>query len=428
MQKRDLKLQVAYCFAEGGYWLVAVVLGAFITPLLISKGFSEYEIGVITAVKCVATCVFQILIANFADKYAKKIQLKYIIAVLLGIGFLTSIIFYFVTPGLYVTLIIFVLFGIGITCTSPLIDSLSALFMNHGRKISFTVARACGSVTWAIASLALGTFCTIYGENNLLLVQAFFILFLIAVILLMEKVPTESIMTQEDKEVQEVSKEEEVHSVFWILKTYPNYTIYVVGVFLATVCFNLSGCFMINAIEMSGGTQTHYGIAEFVLAISELPTAILFSKLRKMWKLDTMFIIFAVSNTLKAFGILLWGSVWLVVGFQTFEMFGFGLFYAANLYFVMEILPQADVVKGVSFVAMINSGIGAGVGYYLAGVFMEAYGLRNLLIISVVFGIFSIIVMVYNSKKIREKEERFDGNGKISCWRQNEGKDISGCS
>lgn len=418
MQKRDLKLQIAYCFSEGGYWLTAVVLGAFITPLLMSKGFSEYEIGFITAVKCIATCIFQILIANFADKYAKKIQLKYIISVLLGIGFVTSIVFYLTTPGFYVTLIIFVLFGIGITCTSPLIDSLSALFMNCGRKISFTVARACGSVTWAVASLLLGTFCTVYGENNLLLLQTIFIGFLIAVILLMEKVPKDEdgAKKQENEQEQTIAKETENHSILQLLKEYPKYTIYVIGVFLATICYNLSCCFMINVIEECGGTETHYGIAHFVLAISEIPTAILFSKLRKIWKLDTMFIIFAVANTLKAFGIFLGGNVWLVIGFQAFEMLGFGLFYAANLYFVMETLPETDVVKGVSFVSMVTSGIGAGLGSYLAGIFLTAFGLQTLLLISLVFGIFSIIVMVYNAKKVRDKKGRLDGSNKVSCW------------
>lgn len=398
MQKRDLKLQITYCFAEGGYWMIAVVLGAFITPLLLSKGYSEYEIGFITAVKSVATCIFQVIIANFADKHANKIQLKYIISILLGIGLVTSVVFYATTPGFYVTLIIFVLFGVGIACVSPLIDSLSALFMNHGRKISFTVARACGSVTWAVASLALGTFCTLYGENNLLLLQAIFILFLIVVIMLMEKVPTTDGAASEGRKEQKSLHKEETHSIMYLLRKYPKYTVFVFGVLLTTICYNLSCCFLINVIEECGGTETHFGIAHFVLAISEVPTAILFSKLRKHLSLDTMFIIFAVANTLKAFGIF-WGqNVWLVIAFQAFEMFGFGIYYAANLFFVMETLPAADVVKGVSFVSMVSAGIASGVGYYLAGIIMTAFGLKKLLFTSLVFGVLGIVVMVYNSR------------------------------
>lgn len=396
MQKRDLKLQIMYCLSQGGYWLTAVVLGAFITPLLIRKGFSEYEIGVLTAVKCIATCVFQLMIASFADKYANKIQLKYIISGLLAIGFITSLAFYFTTPGFYVTLIVFVLFGIGITCTSSLIDSLSALFMNRGRKISYTVARACGSTTWAVASLLLGVFCTKYGENNLLLLQAVFLAFLIAVILLMEKVP------QADAgEIQQKSEDKNPHSTLYLLKKYPKYTIFVFGVLLASMCYNLSCSFLIKVIEACGGNQTHLGMAHFVLAVSEIPTALLFSKLRKFWKLDTMLIIFTVFNTLKALGILVSGNVWGIIGSQIFEMFGFGLFYATSLFFVMENLPDSDVVKGVSFVTMVTSGIGAAAGSYLSGIILTALGLTNLLIISVVFGIFSIAVMVYNSYNSR---------------------------
>ena len=82
-------------------------------------------------------------------------------------------------------------------------------------------------------------------------------------------------------------------------------------------------------------------------------------------------------------------------------MFGFGLFYATSLFFVMENLPDSDVVKGVSFVTMVTSGIGAAAGSYLSGIILTALGLTNLLIISVVFGIFSIAVMVYNSYNSR---------------------------
>ena len=86
MEKTDRGLQIKYSMAQGGYWLVAAVLGVFVTPILLYKGFNEYEIGTLTAVKSLATCVFQIFIAGFADRYAHKIQLKNIIAVLY-IGF-----------------------------------------------------------------------------------------------------------------------------------------------------------------------------------------------------------------------------------------------------------------------------------------------------------------------------------------------------
>lgn len=392
MKNRDIKLQTEYCLSQGAYWLTAVVLGAYITPLLLSKGFSEYQIGIITAVKCIATCIFQLLIAGFADKYAYKIQLKYIIAVLLAVGFLSSIAFYITTPGFYVTLVIFMLFGIGITCTAPLIDSLSALFINHGRIINYTVARGCGSVTWAVASLLLGDFCTKYGENNLLLLQAVFILFLIIIILLMEKVPAER---KNGKTIQkEISKS---HSIFSLLKTYPKFTVFIYSVFLASMCYNLSCCFLINVMEKCGGNQFHLGIANFVLAISELPVALLFGKIRKYLKLETMLIIFTISNTLKAGGIMLSVTVWQLIASQLFEMFGFGLFYASSLFFVMETLPDEDVVKGVSFSNMVVSGIGAAAGSYLSGIIFAEFGLDSLLTVSVLCGCFSIIIMWYNA-------------------------------
>ena len=76
MKKADRKLQVMYSMAQGSYWLMAVIVGAFLTPLLAARGFSESEIGIISAVRSISTCVFQLVLAYLADKYAKRIQVR----------------------------------------------------------------------------------------------------------------------------------------------------------------------------------------------------------------------------------------------------------------------------------------------------------------------------------------------------------------
>ena len=43
MEKTDRGLQIKYSMAQGGYWLVAAVLGVFVTPILLYKGFNEFE-------------------------------------------------------------------------------------------------------------------------------------------------------------------------------------------------------------------------------------------------------------------------------------------------------------------------------------------------------------------------------------------------
>ena len=112
MEKTDRGLQIKYSMAQGGYWLVAAVLGVFVTPILLYKGFNEYEIGTLTAVKSMATCVFQIFIAGFADRYAHKIQLKNIIAGLLLVGIFSSFLFYILDSNYVVALLLFILMGI----------------------------------------------------------------------------------------------------------------------------------------------------------------------------------------------------------------------------------------------------------------------------------------------------------------------------
>ena len=396
MEKTDRGLQIKYSMAQGGYWLVAAVLGVFVTPILLYKGFNEYEIGTLTAVKSLATCVFQIFIAGFADRYAHKIQLKNIIAGLLLVGIFSSFLFYILDSNYVVALLLFILMGIGITCTGPLIDSLAAVYMNSGLFVDYTSARACGSATWAFASLGFGVFCSVFGTENLLLLQVIFLLFLLIVIFLLNRTPS-----KEQASATVNQEDEGVHSLLWILFHYKKYSIFLIGAFLMALCFNTGSCFLIKAFERVGGSETHLGIANFVLAIAEIPSVFIFYRLRKIMSLDRIFVIVALFNTVKSMGLLIGINVYILIGFQIFEMLGYGLSYSANVSYVMELLPSQDVVKGVSFIGTVTSGIGAAAGFYLAGAIISHYGLVKLEIFSVLCGLLSTIVMILND---HEKE------------------------
>ena len=111
--------------------------------------------------------------------------------------------------------------------------------------------------------------------------------------------------------------------------------------------------------------------------------------------------IVALFNTVKSMGLLIGINVYILIGFQIFEMLGYGLSYSANVSYVMELLPSQDVVKGVSFIGTVTSGIGAAAGFYLAGAIISNYGLVKLEIFSVLCGLLSTIVVILNA---HEKE------------------------
>ena len=63
------EISIKYCFLQGMYWTLAAVAMAYTTPLLEAKGFTEIEIGYLSAVKYLSVIVFQMIIGTFADKH-----------------------------------------------------------------------------------------------------------------------------------------------------------------------------------------------------------------------------------------------------------------------------------------------------------------------------------------------------------------------
>ena len=94
IKKKNVKLNIKYAILQMMFWTCAASAYAYLTQMLQYKGFTDGQIGVINAVKLFSTVVFQIIIGVFSDRYAERIQLKYIISVLTAVALLLTFVFY----------------------------------------------------------------------------------------------------------------------------------------------------------------------------------------------------------------------------------------------------------------------------------------------------------------------------------------------
>lgn len=80
------RLDYHYIAMQAGFWAMFAAIVAYQTALLLERGFSNSEAGLMTAVRCLAGIVFQPLLGGFADRHP-RIPLKYIV----GISLLISV-------------------------------------------------------------------------------------------------------------------------------------------------------------------------------------------------------------------------------------------------------------------------------------------------------------------------------------------------
>ena len=61
----------------------------------------------------------------------------------------------------------------------------------------------------------------------------------------------------------------------------------------------------------------------------------------------------------------------------------------------MDYLPQADAVKGASLINLAGMGLGEMAGSISCGLIKDAFGLRNLMLLSSGVGLVGVVVMVW---------------------------------
>ncbi|MCR5692303.1 MAG: MFS transporter [Eubacterium sp.] len=357
---------------------------AFLTPILEDKGFSGIQIGLLSGVKYLAVIVFQSAIAIYCDKHPGKYTLKVAMEIMAVISIGAAFSLYVADSSFVRAIVIFILYGATVNCICPLIESLSLKHLDSGRTFHYGASRASGSFAWAIACVGLGFVADRYGNDKILLVQIAFTLIFIAIGLWIDPV----------KEVEKTEESESLqssHSSFYLLTHYHKYMFYLLECVFIFFGFTLNGTFLIDKFVALGGGAGEYGIANFVLALSEIPAAIFITKLRKRFSIEQLMLCCSVFCTLRVAAVTFAPTVSLMILGELFELGGMSLYYAASLYLVQEFLPKEDVVKGMSFINVASMGIGEAVASFISGALLEFWGHQNLLICSVVVTAISIV-------------------------------------
>lgn len=394
----QISLNIRYFLLQVMFWGGAVVIYAYKTQILTLKGYSAVEIGILNAVELCAGAFFQIFIGSFADKYANRFPLKYLISVLAGGTIFLSIGFYLTQDNFPAMFLISLGFGVTFTTISPLLDSLSVLYVNHGYALNYAKGRTGGSLSWAFICVLAGVYCDKIGVKTLPLT---ILLFAGGLLALMLSMPWKNMKDSGFETGGQTGAK--VHTVIYIIRKKHKYMLFLLASVFMFMGYNMGTTFLIDVITGLGGNNTHYGISQFVMAIAEVPGAFILLRSRKKVSLDKMMLCCSVFMTLKAALPAYCHSLTVVILAQACEMLGFGLFYSGSVYLIAELLAPQDIVKGTTLCSVAAVGIGEGVGSFLSGIVRRHFGLYGLMRGSVYVSAVAVVLMVLMCRIKKEK-------------------------
>lgn len=379
------RLDWHYIAMQMGFWAMFAAIVAYQTALLLERGFTNGEAGLMTSVRCLAGIVFQPLLGGFADRYP-GVPLKGIVGVSLALS-LAAGVWYWAEPamGLAQTALVWVgIGGLGVS-SYPLMDAMAVQFINDGVPIRYSLGRGLGSLAYAVVCVLLGLQVGQWGVETTLVT---FLLLTAAEIALVFTYPT----WHPKAPAEGRAAAERPQSALSLLRSSPRFTLMLAGVlFGLTAVLPLSN-FLVNVILSRGGTAADLGLAMFLMGGFELPAAFLFPKLLRRLGSGRILVLSMAFCTLKGVALLLTWNLAGVLLCQPLQMLGYGLFTPASVYFVNESVPPADRVRGQTIMMVASNGLGGMLGGMLAGFTLDLGGANWMLAGCVACGCVSVLL------------------------------------
>lgn len=347
-------LNFDYACIQGTYWMLYGILSSFASVFLLSRGYSNSEIGVILATANVAAVVLQPLAADLADRSGR--------VSLIGITQWMTVMMMVMTIGLFTfqkkslaLSAIFVLLIAWHTILQPLVNSLNFRLQECGVHINFGMARSLGSLAYSILMAVLGTVVENHG-TGVLPVTGEIVMVMLLISLFMTKRQYDKARRENLKEVQSRGEPEEDGEINLISFVRRNKVFFIVNIGVVGLYFSNSvlNNYMMQIVSDVGGNSEDMGRILSLMAFLEIPTMFCFDALRRRFSCQLM-LKAAAGFTVKI--ALCWAaqSVAMIFAAHLFQLVSFALFLPAMVHFIDEIMSRGEAVKGQAlFTTMIT--------------------------------------------------------------------------
>ena len=240
-------LSVRYGTIQGCYWMGYAALMGYASVYLLEKGFTNTQIGLLTAVGCIVSAVLQPALASYADRpESPSVRTMLLGANLIQLVLIISLAATAESSSMVVRTL---LYGASITMLMlmiPFVNSLGMETIRQGEELDYGIGRGMGSVAYAIASWLLGRLTASFGADMIpIWAIALTILFLACVFRFPFK--------KDGKKAEAEKEETGAAGPVDFLKRYPSFAVVLLGCILIFMSHSLINSFNYQIAMAKGG-------------------------------------------------------------------------------------------------------------------------------------------------------------------------------
>lgn len=378
-----------YAALQSAYWSAFCLAIMFASVFLLSKGLTNTQTGIVVGTGGAISAVAQPIVAGATER--SRLSLRVWIAALTAVmSVVTAALF---IPGLH-WLLTGVFFGfliLTVQLIQPLINALGMAALNAGITLNFGVARAMGSLVFALVSVSAGTLVATYSTMLVPLLALAAQLLIIVLALTFVYRPTAHDDAPDD-DVTPPPPAAPLTEAQW-----RRFILLLVGITLSMSSHNLINGYLFQIMTHHGGGSEEMGTAVMIGAVVELPTMALWSWIVTRWPSGVMLKVASVFFTFKALATWLAPSIGAIYFAQTLQILAFAVLVPASIYYVNTVMPPGDRVKGQAYMTMTHT-LGTVVGSVSGGVLLDKAGVPALLLAATAVAAAGAVVTVVSAE------------------------------
>lgn len=392
--KKTVRCQ--YILMQMCYWMLYCVGYSYVTLYLLGQGFSAGNVGVITAVFGAVSALLQPIIGKVADQggrtgWKPQLMLMLIVAIIDSVLLL-------VIGGKLIQGLMFGILLMLLSCMMPLVNSANFYYENRGIEMKFGIARGLGSLFYAFISFVIGRLTV---DGNIKIVPIFGVIIATLFFIVVFSFPYnihEDIAKTGAEDVKASLDDGANSNEKSFVRKYPTFCMVLVGFVFVLFFHNIANTYLLQMMEAVGGTSADYGAAVAFSAVLELPAMFGFAWLNKKFSMHTLLSVCGVAFAIKSIFYLISMNVTMMYVTQIWQAVSFALFIPASVYFAQKTVEQKDMVKGQALVTTAIT-IGAVLGNLIGGFWMDMFGVRSLITMTVVCACIGAIIICIFSRK-----------------------------
>jgi len=365
---------IKYTLLNAAYFVAFCTIHAYAAVYLLANGFSNTEVGILLAVANIISAVLQPVIAGIIDKPGFLTNKRFILISVMII-FAGSVILMLFPEHKLIIFAVYALIYMIQFAYQPVMTALCFEYQKAGYNIFYGLARGLGSASFAITSFFIGRIVERSGVSVLLWVNLASMIISALIVLSFNR----NNSAASDDNNTDRSAGVAHNSLSSFVKTYPAFSLFLIG----TVCFffahNMINDFMIQIIRQLGGAESELGFANFLQAILELPVMALIGIVLKKISAEKLLVFSGGAFFVKI--LILVGASTMAHMYisQSFQLFAYAVFIPAGAYYVSNTMEELDQVKGQAFITSAIT-IGGVFSNLISGVILDHLGIKTMLI------------------------------------------------